>query len=100
MFDCSIGCFLVDKNNIFVLVCELKVNLNFDDFMVRMEGTLLRDNAFRKYTFFCKVERVWLEKRLDFAHPYVLNNGAPISWASSIMSVYGDTSHHLQIHLI
>ncbi len=27
-------------------------------------------------------------KVLDCAHPLFLNNGAPISWASSIMSVY------------
>ncbi len=25
---------------------------------------------------------------LDCAHPLVFNNGAPISWAGSIMSVY------------
>ena len=34
-------------------------------------------------------QRVWLEKQLDCAHrpqPLVLNNGAPISCASSIMS--------------
>ncbi len=30
-------------------------------------------------------------KGLHCAHLFVFNNGAPISWASSIMSVYDDT---------
>ena len=29
-------------------------------------------------------------KDLDGAHPLFLDNGAPISWASFIMNVYGD----------
>ncbi len=35
-------------------------------------------------------KRVWLEKELDCAHLLVLNNGAPISWTNSIMSVYDE----------
>ena len=37
-------------------------------------------------------EKVWLEKQLDCAHPLVLNNGAPISWASSILSMYDEAT--------
>ncbi len=42
-------------------------------------------------------EKVWLEKQLDCAHPLVLNNGAPISWASSIMSVYDEATPYVAI---
>ncbi len=42
--------------------------------------------------WYTKWKRVWLEKQLDCSHPLVLNNGAPISWASPIMSVYDEAS--------
>ena len=54
--------------------------------------------AIEYFLYWMQCKRVWLEKQLDCAHPLVLNNGAPISWARSIMSVYdeatpyGDTS--------
>ncbi len=36
-------------------------------------------------------------KQLDCAHPLVLNKGAPISWARSIMSVYDEATPYVTI---
>ncbi len=37
------------------------------------------------------------DKQLDCAHPLVLNNRAPISWARSIMSLYDEATLYVAI---
>ncbi len=39
-----------------------------------------------------KREKGETAKRVDCAHPLVLNNGVPTSWASSIMSMFGEAT--------